>query len=193
MKLTKILAIVLCAAALVTGSIAATVAYLTMKTNAVQNTFTAGDIEITLDQTATLNEFKMMPGQTYTVNPSVTVTADSEDCWLFVKIDEVLEGSDAGFPDGTTFATYLTYALADGWTKLDGETGVYYRSVTDVEKGTGLFVIKDNTVTATATCTKAQYDLLNDAKPNLKLTAYAVQRVGFDTAAAAWVQAEALG
>ena len=49
-KFYKVLTIALCAAMLVAGSIAGTLAYLSMKTETKANTFTAGDINIELKQ-----------------------------------------------------------------------------------------------------------------------------------------------
>ena len=190
-KLIKVLAITLCAVALVTGSIAATVAYLAMKTAPVQNTFTAGDINITLDAAAL--DFKMVPGQTYTVAPTVTVTANSEKCYLFVKFDEVFP--EVQDPDFTlTFADYLTYSVAtgeDGWKALAGEDGVYYRVVETPNNDTAFDVTA--TVTAVSARTKEDYKALNDQQPKLNVTAYAVQFVGMADAAAAWAQAKTLG
>ena len=60
-KFMKALAIVACAAILVVGSVAATLAYLTDKTSTVENTFTAGNISITLEET-TGEQYKMVPG-----------------------------------------------------------------------------------------------------------------------------------
>ena len=80
--LALILALVLVFGAAVGG----TIAYLTDTTDPVTNTFTVGNIDITLAETK--DDFKMVPGCDIAKDPKVTVTANSEDCWLFVKIDE---------------------------------------------------------------------------------------------------------
>ena len=100
-----------------------TIAWLKTQTDAVVNTFTAGDIDITLTETD--REYKMVPGTTIAKDPKVTVEADSEDCWLFVKVDKT-----------DNFDSFMTYAIADGWEALSGEDGVYYREVktTDAER-----------------------------------------------------------
>ena len=95
-----------------------TLAWLTDKTDAITNTFTYGDINITLTET-TGTEYKMVPGQTVAKDPTITVDKDSEACWLFVKIDE-----------STNFDDFMTYEVADGWTALPDNAGVYYREVT---------------------------------------------------------------
>ena len=60
-----------------------TLACLTSTTGAVTNTFTVGDINITLDETT--SDYKMIPGYTIAKDPKVTVAANSEKCYLFVK------------------------------------------------------------------------------------------------------------
>lgn len=111
-KLKKTLVLVCCAALLVCISVGATVAYLTSKTEVVQNTFTVGDIVITLDEAKVdedgkpvleknedgemvnprviTNEYKLMPGHTYVKDPTVHVAADSEEAYIrmFVTITD---------------------------------------------------------------------------------------------------------
>ena len=79
-KITLLLSLVLAVAMGIGG----TLAWLTAKTEAVKNTFTVGNINITLTETTT--NYKMVPGQTIAKDPKVTVKAGSEACWLFVKI-----------------------------------------------------------------------------------------------------------
>lgn len=183
-KFMKALAVVFCAAILVAGSITATLAYLTTKTNTIGNTFTAGDIKITLTET-TRTEYKMVPGTSIDKDPKVTVDASSESCWLFVKIEK-----------SANFDTYMTYTPAVGWTLVPGETNVYYCLVdTSVNDPTLEFpVLKDNSVFAKAECTKEQYNsLIASNWPSLSVTAYAIQYVGFEdeaNIAATWAQAQ---
>ena len=192
-KLMKIVAILACAAILVAGSVAGTFAYLAMKTTPITNTFTAGNIEITLtegSESAKTFSYKMIPGQVYTKDPKVTVEAKSEKCWLFVKIDK-----------STNFDTFLTYNMAEGWTELDSSgSGVYYR-VVDVSAADtdAVFAVFDgNKLTAKSDATKAEYETLTNAL-YLNVTAYAVQYDGFGEQefdallANAWGIASALG
>ena len=183
-KFLKVIAIVLCAATLVVASVAATVAYLTMKTSTVENTFTSGNIEITLVQESQLNVPKMVPGQKFTVNPRVTVTGESESCYLFIKIKK----SD-NFDD---FFSYEVVTGETGWTPLDDVSGVYYREVNYNVADQVFDVIADDQITARVDCTKQQYTELGGTPFNLSFTAYAVQKVGFANAEAAWVEAQNL-
>ena len=181
-KFLKVIAIVLCAATLVVASVAATVAYLTMKTSTVENTFTSGNIEIELNQTSQLNVPKMVPGQKFAVDPKVTVIQKSESCYLFIKIEK-----SANFDD------FLSYAVVEGWTELYDGSGVYYREVGYSDTANQVFdVIADNTITAQVDCTKQQYTELGGTPFNLSFTAYAVQKVGIANAEAAWEEAQKL-
>lgn len=151
-----------------------TVAWLVAKSDPVVNTFTYGDINIALTET-TGADYKIIPGVDIEKDPKVTVEADSEACWLFVKVDEV----------GTFVADKVTYSVADGWTALDGQPGVYYREVGAVTADTDFYVLKDNVVKVSDTLTKEDIEDIT-TKPTLTFTAYAVQKDGIADAATAW-------
>lgn len=97
--------------------VAGTLAWLTDQTDSVTNKFTTSNVDITLTET-TGPDYQMIPGFTITKNPTVTVLDTSESCWLFVTVEK-----------STNFDNFMTYTIADGWIDLDGEPGVYYRSV----------------------------------------------------------------
>ncbi len=174
------IALVLCCA------IGGTLAWLSTKTAPVVNTFTNGDINIKLAET-TGNEYKMVPGNKIDKNPKVTVEKGSEACWLFVKVVE---------SDNAKFSDFMTYEIADGWTALTGEAGVYYREVEETEtaaKNAEFAVLKDDQVTVKNEVTKTMLNELNaENYPTLTFTAYAVQRANFETAADAWNEAKSL-
>ena len=160
-----------------------TLAWLTSTTPAVVNTFTTSDIKITLEETgATDNKasFKMIPGWTIAKDPKVTVLTGSEACWLFVKVEK-----------STNFDSFMTYEMADGWTQLQGVTGVYYRKVLTADIGTTYSVLKGDQVTVRSDVTKANMNALTtETYPTLTVTAYASQlyrSAGSEfTAAEAW-------
>lgn len=159
----KSLALLLAIAIVVVGAVAGTVAWLTDKTPSVTNTFTTSNINIELKETK--NHFQMIPGWDIEKDPKVTVKADSEACYLFVK----LEKSD-------NFDTFMTYTVAEGWTALPGNNGVYYREVAAATADTTFEVLKGNQVTVKDTVTKAQMNgLTEDTYPTLTVTAYASQ------------------
>lgn len=162
------LVLVLCCA------IGGTLAWLIDTTNSVVNTFTYGDINIDLTET-TGTEYKMVPGNTIEKDPTVTVKADSEACWLFVKVEE----SD-------NFDDFMTYSIATGWTALTGVDGVYYREVAATTVDTEFSVLADDQVTVKDTVTKDDLTADDFTAPTLTFTAYAVQKDAATTAAAAW-------
>ena len=184
---SKALLLALCAVLLVAVSVLGTMAYLTSKTQVITNTFTVGDINIELTETKPESkQAKIIPGVDIEKDPKVTVKKDSEACWLFVEVKE----------EGTFVANKVTYSIADGWTKGNGTnipTDVYYRSVGAVTTDTDFYVLAGNTdhpngvVTVSDTLTKADVNNITaENQPKLTFTAYAVQKEGIDTAAAAW-------
>lgn len=96
---SKALLLTLCAVLLVAASVLGTMAYLT-STAKVENTFTIGKVEIKLDEAkvnangtpeegaarVTGNSYKLMPGTTYTKDPTVTVKAGSEESYVRMKV-----------------------------------------------------------------------------------------------------------
>ena len=172
----KVLICVVAVVLVLCCAVGGTIAWLTATTDPVVNTFTVGDINIELKETAT--DFKMVPGNIIAKDPKVTVTANSEACWLFVKV----EASE-------NLESFITYAIADGWTML--ESGVYYREVdADTAKaGTSYDVLTGNQVTVKETVTKEQMKALTpETYPTLTFTAYAVQKDNVTTAADAWAK-----
>ena len=184
---TKALILAMCAVLLVAATVMVTVAFLTSQTDVVKNTFTVGNVKITLDEAPVdadgketdgkrviENKYHLFPGKTYDKDPTIHVDAKSENCWLFVKVvDEI-----ADIQDDTTVSAQMT---ANGWILVDGETNVYaYKEEAVAGKDYVLFEsfkIKgdvDNTALA-------EYD-----GKTVKVEAYAVQAEGFTTAAAAW-------
>ena len=174
--------------------VGATLAFITVETQSIKNTFTYGDINIdlwehkikadglTLDTAvvvrASQSGFKMIPGSTIAKDPTVTVKADSEACWLFIKIEK-----------GNAFDDFMTYTIAEGWTELSA--GVYYRAVAATVSDTNFPVLKDNQVSVKADVLKTKLNELTDTTlPTLTFTAYAVQQANVTDAATAWTIAQ---
>lgn len=184
----KTLISIIAVALVICVSIGGVLAYLTATTQKVKNTFTVGNINLTLSETnvdggsADENSYKMVPGQTITKDPKVTVAANSEASYVFVK---VTKSTNAEFDD------YMTYAMAEGWTALEGNDGVYYREVGATTANTDFAVIADNTVTVKDTVTKEMMDSLTAATyPTLTFKAAAVQKAGLSLTRA-WEQVKA--
>ncbi len=184
---TKALALVLSAVLLVVTTVFTTMAFLTSK-DSVTNTFTVGKVEISLDEApvdlygnvvagdrVTENEYKLIPGHEYTKDPTVHVANGSEDCWLFVKVENGLVDAEAA---ENKIADQMT---EKGWTLVTGTTDIYsYQEM--VSAGENVVVFETFTVAGTAEV--ADYE---DAE--IVITAYAIQADGFDTAADAWTSA----
>ena len=175
----KTLLTILCTVLVCSCVMGATLAYLADKTDSVTNTFTVGDIEIDLEET-TGDEYKMVPGATIAKDPTVTVAAGSEACYVFVKIDKT-----------NNVDTYISYSVDDRWEPLTGVDGVYYcklGNVGDTLAETVIPVLTDDKVTVNTGITKAQLEAADANKPTLTFTAYAVQQQSL-TLEQAWTQA----
>ena len=163
------------------GIIGGSVAWLTATSDPVINTFTFGDINIELKETTGEN-YKIIPGVDITKNPKVTVKANSEACYLFIKVKEE-NWPTATEADGTT--KKVNYSIGNGWIPLDDQSGVYYREVDTFSTDIDLYVITDNKVTVSKNLTKAEVNSIS-GQPKLTFTAYAVQKDGIDDAKTAW-------
>ena len=172
---------------LIFSVIGGTVAWLMTSTDPIVNVFTYGDIRISLDETKgeELSDgryFKMTPGKSIDKDPKISVLADSEDCWLFVKIEE---------SSNKPISDYIEYAIADGWTALDGIAGVYYREVDNSTEAQTFSVLKDDKVYVKGSVTLEMLQILDSTNyPKMTFTGYAVQRdmtiEAIDSAAEAW-------
>lgn len=171
----KTLALVLALTLLVAGVVGGTLAWLTDQTAEVKNTFTVGDINIGLTETTA--DYKMVPGNTIAKDPTVTVKANSEACWLFVKVTE-----------SENLDTFITYAIAEGWTALPGVDGVYYREVPASTADQTFSVLADDAVTVKSNVTKTMLETAKTDAPTLTFKAYAIQKDHFATADTAWAE-----
>jgi len=208
----RALLLVLCAIALVVASIMGTLAYLQSTTEVVKNTFSAGKVQITLDETdvdvygvkdsenrVTANDYKLIAGHTYTKDPTVTVKANSEASYvrMVVTINEIpalkaacgLQPTDLFFP-----GAYVNWDSAN-WNcvygaPIENDSAVY------VFEYNGKTVLSDVDVALPALFTKltmpenatnAQILALEDLQ--IDIQAYAVQADGFDVKADAFAAA----
>ncbi len=197
------------AALLVAGSIAGTLAYLTAS-ETVTNTFTMGKVAIDLTETdvdengvpipdaepVKENEYRLVPGKTYTKDPTLTVKAESEEAYIRMML--TIENWDAMSEFVGGDHTKLFDAISTDWKagdseETDGNLTVEYRYVTADTKD------KD-TVTGGTTDTKlaplfteltipgaldsTALEKLDGFK--IVVEGHAIQATGFDTADAAW-------
>ena len=171
----KTLALVLALTLLVAGVVGGTLAWLTDQTAEVKNTFTVGDINIGLTETTA--DYKMIPGNTIAKDPTVTVKANSEACWLFVKVTK-----------SENLDTFITYAIAEGWTALPGVDGVYYREGPASAADQTFSVLAGDAVTVKSDVTRTMLETAKTDAPTLTFQAYAIQKDHFATADAAWAE-----
>jgi len=193
MKTKKIITLVLCAVLLVAMSAAGTLAYLT-DSDAVTNTFSVGKVGITLDESdvdeygkkipsaspVVGNDYLLVPGYSYTKDPTIHVVADSESSWLFVKVDNGI--SDVETKDAAKTIHGQMISTTYGWTPLEGVANVYYK---EWAKGSALDVPVFGSFTIDGSADNAAIAAQDDDE--IVVTAYAVQMAGFeDDAAGAW-------
>lgn len=184
-KTKKVLILGLCAVLLVAASVLGTMAYLT-DTAEVKNTFTVGNVAITLDEAkvdvngvevtpatrVAENEYKLMPGHEYIKDPTVHVAAGSEDCFLFVKVKNGISGIETK----TEANTIAAQMAANHWKAVDGVANVYVyaedTNPTVVQAGADKLVFANFTIDGN----------VNTFEENVKdivVTAYAIQADGF--------------
>ena len=190
---SKALILALCAVLLVTASVLGTMAYLTSTDN-VENTFTVGSVAITLDEAKVnpdgspvanadrvqSNEYKLLPGQTYTKDPTIHVGATSEDCYLFVKVENGIANIEA---DGSKVASQMA---EKGWKLVKDNVYVYIGTESGasapvaVKANANITVFEKIKIADSVSGTQ-----LADYKgKTIKVTAYAVQKAGFEGKAA---------
>lgn len=186
-KTSKALLLVLCAVLLVTASVMGTMAYLT-STVEVKNTFTVGKVAITMDETKVDeygvaltgenagktdigNKYKLIPSHKYVKDPTIHVSDESEDCWVFAKIANGL-GENATINIDTT-----------KWSVLDDKTSEGYIVYAYNEK---VSAGDDVTVFTEFIYSSDVEDTTADAAKKIDVLALAVQADGFTTAKAAW-------
>lgn len=192
---TKTMFMILAVVLIVGISVGGTLAWLTATTGPVTNTFTVGDINIKLEEHAynpeitnvklddnpvTSQTYPLIPGTTYFKDPTVTVLANSEDCYLFVKFEEDNKNTDV--------LTYTSELDGNGWAKLTGVTGVtnvWYREVDKASENVSFPLLEDNKVTVPDTLTKEEMPVAART-PKLTYTAAAIQKDNTGTAAEAY-------
>lgn len=189
MNTTKKLTIAVVALALsLVLVVGGTLAFLVAQSDVVTNTFTYGEITITLTETEGTDlgngkrEFgKIIPGDAVNKNPVVTVVAGSEKCHVYVLIDNQL-GNDA------------TYNIGSEWTKVEeDDTKVLYRYKDEVDATSEAQELPVFTVLTFADdLEKKDLDAL--ANKNVVISAYAHQSENIDNvtvadnAAIAWAE-----
>lgn len=211
MKKFKALLVVACALLLVAASVFGTMAYLT-STDEVKNTFTVGKVKITLDEAKVDadgkpvtpaervkgNSYKLLPGHTYTKDPTVTVKAGSEASYVrqmvTVTFDKVLTDEQLATQLDGIFTGYDA-----NWVRNDKKVEIKTKDEAKYTVITYEYRYKDE-VAATTTDTKlpalfteikvpatwTNDDLAALGNIEINIVAHAIQADGFANADAAW-------
>ena len=158
--------------ALVVTTIGGTLAWLMDKTDTITNTFTVGNVGVTLQESegeAVDYNFHMVPGNTIQKDPMAALTTDSEDAYLFVKVDK-----------SANFDEFLTATIDGRWTRVQGTEGtgiegVYY--ITNPTKGEQQSILAGDIVKVKGSVTNEMMKALTEKNyPKLTFMAYAVQK-----------------
>ena len=212
-KTIKALVLALCAVLLVVSTVFATMAYLSSTTEVVKNTFTVGNVQITLDEAKVdeygvevanadrvlANEYKLMPGHTYVKDPTVTVAADSEAAYIrmLVTISDLADVKAVlGFDADSTY--FLPQYFVEGWDDSkwvttgvvveDADTATYefryYTTVSTVDGAEQVLEPLFTHIVVPGTINNADLAKLEELEINV--IAHAIQADGFADADAAW-------
>ncbi len=187
-KLLKGAILVSAAILLVVASVLGTLAYLT-SSSAVSNTFTVGNVGIQMLESkvnpdGTLaspaekvdgNSYHLQPGGRYIKDPVITVQANSDTSYLFVKVRNDLRGVEA--ESEGDYKTMVEQAMANGWKYL-GSTFNANVYVYKVLVGGTAEVQEYPIFSEFMISTEADLSLSGGAK--ITLTAFAIQETGFE-------------
>lgn len=193
----KITAIFLCVALVAIAIVGASLAYFT-DTKTAENTFTMGDVKITLDEAnangegrVTSNEYNVYPGAVVAKDPTVHNTGKNA-AWIRAYVE--VKGWDTnrtkypGYKAGELkdSLTYLIDGLGEGWSLVDATAA----------NGDVTFVLKYDTQLASKDSTTAMFQQVKvpaglvdtDVFGQITVTAQAIQADGFDTWEAAFAK-----
>ena len=143
-------------------------------TRNTDGTYTLGTAEVTS------NSYMLMPGVDIPKDPFVRVTGyTGMPAYLFVKVESTL-------PDNVTFA------LANGWTALPDNAGVYYRELENSVPAQGALEIPVLAADNSGNTLTVSDKLVRPGQAyTLSFTAYIAQKVAGQTAAQAYQTASA--
>lgn len=204
----KVLVVVLCAILLVVGSVMGTLAYLTDR-QAVVNTFTVGDVDIKVDETPVTpdgepipdedrveeNEYHLIPGQSYTKDPTMTVLKGSEESYvrMMVTINCISE-LRAIFGEDFLPHEFIEGKDSNIWvyesTVENGDNTVTYEfryhTTVDAFEATEDVVLEPlfTKINVPGEITGEQLATIADLE--IRVEGHAIQTLSFDTADAAW-------
>lgn len=207
---SKALLLTLCAVLLVTASVLGTMAFLTSNDEVV-NTFTVGQVKITLDEAKVdesgkaltgdaaervkANSYKLLPGHTYSKDPMVTVLKGSEASYIKMTVTfSKASALDAIFaPDGADLTSIFNGYDSTNWIYKNNTKDVtkdtrtyefWYKETVDAPDSDVPLDALFDSITVPGAITNEQLATIKDM--TITVNAYAIQADGFDNAEAAW-------
>ena len=207
MKKSKTIVLALCAVLLAAATVFGTVAYLT-DSSSVVNTFTVGKVDLKLDEavvdtngeptggrTEEGNKYHLIPGVTYTKDPTVTVVKGSEEAYVRMMLTLNCSSQlDAIFaPNGAVLTELFNGYDANNW--------IYETETRNAEKNTITYEFRYkekvnpngedlkldalfDSITVPAALTGDQLATIADLE--ITVEAHAIQATGFADANEAW-------
>ncbi len=204
----KALLLSLCAVLLVVASVMGTMAYLT-SSDTVTNTFTVGKVQITLDEAAVnldgtpiegaarvkQNSYKLLPGLTYTKDPTVTVKAGSELSYVKMTVtfteaadlDAIFKPNGADMTNifnGYDSANWIYKGNTENTTANTRTYEFWYKETVAAPTADVALDALFDSITVPGTITKDQLATIEGM--TITVNAYAIQADGFKDAADAW-------
>ena len=183
-------------------SIGGTLAYLTAKTDAIENTFTIGDITLELKEyiddpdvdgvpageegwleatTDAQKKFKVVPGGTASKKPVATIGAGSENCYLYVLVTNNVKVT---YEEKETVVASVN--MGANWVEVPtaGDATLYrYNSTVTTSTDPQDFTVFDTVTYSGAEITAENFDQIN-AEDVITVDAFAHQAANVDTATA---------
>ncbi len=208
MKKSQILILVLSAVLLVAASVFGTLAYLTSQDKVI-NTFTVGQVDIIVDEAKVnpdgtvvtgadrvkSNEYHLVPGMTYTKDPTMTVVKNSEDSYVRMLVTiNCLQSFDAIYsPDKADLTTIFN--------EYDNTEWIYRSTIRNTTDNTVTYEFRykdivrnsdDDTVlpplfesiTVPSSFNSEDMKAIEDLE--ITVVGHAIQAIGFDNADEAW-------
>lgn len=173
--LTSAIAVILAVLIAIGGS---TFAYLQANTDDVVNEFATNQVTVDLKE-STDGKYNIVPGTSEFKDPTVTVNA-TVPAYVYVEVTDNTEN-------------LVTYAIANGWLKLNGYDNVYYREIDSAANNEKFEVLKNNTVSYDAAIVNSDMLVQNDDGTyslkngiTLSFNASAIQKEPFANAADAY-------
>ncbi len=208
MKKTKPILLLLCAVLLVSAAVLGTVAYL-QDTDEVVNTFTVGKVHLKLDEAAVNergepiggrtedgNAYHLVPGKTYTKDPTVTVLRGSEEAYVRMLVTvSCYDELSAIFGEPFLLRYFVAGWDSSVWVATDAivkdevaGTAIYefrYFDTVRAEKDADLVLdALFDAITVPSAMNGAQLAAVSDLE--ITVEAHAVQAAGFADADEAW-------